>query len=324
MKILANDGMHDLGKQMLLDAGYELFINKIPQNALASEIRNYDVLIVRSATKVTKEIIDAGVNLKLIGRGGVGLDNIDVTYAEKKGVPVINTPESSSASVAELVFAHLFGMVRNLPESNRKMPNGGTNLFNDLKKKFSNGTELNGKTLGIIGFGRIGVAVAKIAIGIGMDIKVFDKYSHATEITIQFPKHIFNEVLKIPVKIISKEEVLKSSDFITIHTPFEEGNEAIIGKKEIDIMRKGAGIINCSRGGAVDEKALLEALNSGKVKYAGIDVYRNEPDPNIELLSHPNVSLTPHCGASTIECQERIGLELADKIISHFNNLKNK
>lgn len=324
MKILANDGINNIGKQLLLDKGFEVITQKVQQNLLASEIKNYDVLIVRSSTKVTKEIIDAGINLKLIARGGVGLDNIDIVHAQKKGIPVINTPGASSVSVAELVFAHLFGMVRNLPESNRKMPQGGGKLFNELKKKFSDSTELNGKTLGIIGFGRIGNAVAKIAIGIGMDILVYDKYPNNKEIVFQFPKNLTDAVLKIPVKVDSKEEVLRKSDFITIHTPFEEGDEPIIGKNEFSIMKKGGGIINCSRGGAVGEKALLDALNNGKVKYAGIDVYLNEPDPDIGILSHPNVSLTPHSGASTTECQKRIGIELAEKIVSHFNQLKNQ
>jgi len=321
MRILANDGIVDSAKQKLIDNGFDIVTDKVPQEELVDHIRQFDVLLVRSATIVTSDIIDSGTNLKIIGRAGVGVDNIEVDYAESKNIKVVNTPGASAVSVAELVMAHLLSASRFLNNSNRQMPENGNADFKELKKKYSKGVELKGKTLGVIGFGRIGQEVTKLAIGIGMDILAYNKYSYVAEIIFEFPNHITNAVLKIPVKGVSNEEVIKNSDFITIHTPFNKGEEPIISKKEIDMMKDGVGIINCARGGAVNEKDLLEALNSGKVAFAGLDVFEDEPTPNQELLAHPNVSISPHIGGSTIDCQERIGNELADKVIQYFNEL---
>ncbi|MBL4655325.1 MAG: D-2-hydroxyacid dehydrogenase [Bacteroidia bacterium] len=321
MRILANDGIVDSAKQKLIDNGFDVVTDKVPQEELVDHIGQFDVLLVRSATIVTSDIIDSGTNLKIIGRAGVGVDNIEVDYAESKNIKVVNTPGASAVSVAELVMAHLLSASRFLNNSNRQMPEKGNVDFKELKKKYSKGVELKGKTLGVIGFGRIGQEVTKLAIGIGMDILAYNKYSYVAEIIFEFPNHITNAVLKIPVKGVSNEEVIQNSDFITIHTPFNKGDEPIISKREIDMMKDGVGIINCARGGAVNEKDLLEALNSGKVAFAGLDVFENEPTPNNELLDHPNVSLSPHIGGSTVDCQERIGNELADKVIHYFKEL---
>lgn len=320
IKILANDGIDQLGKKKLTDAGFEIITEKITQDVLASKVNEFDALLVRSATKVNKGIIDAGTRLKLVGRGGVGLDNIDVTYAEKKGIKVVNTPEASSISVAELVFSHLFGIVRFIHQSNRAMPHQGQNRFNDLKKEYANGTELRGKTIGIIGLGRIGREVAKIALGIGMDVLAYDIYPCTAEIVLEFPQQLSVNPVKFKITTISKNDVLANSDFISLHIPLDKGNPPVISKKEFEIMKNGAGIVNCSRGGTINEQDLLEALNNGRVSYAGLDVFENEPSPIANLLNHPNVSLTPHIGASTVEAQQRIGIELADKVISFFKN----
>jgi D-3-phosphoglycerate dehydrogenase len=316
IKLLANDGIDPVGKQMLEEAGFVVDTNHIPQEELAEKLQNYDAITVRSATKVRKALIDACPNLKLIGRGGVGVDNIDVDYAVEKGLAVHNTPAASSASVAELVFGHLFTGVRFLADSNRKMPVDGATKFNDLKKAYAKGIELRGKTLGILGFGRIGREVAKIAYGVGMEVLAFDPYPAVNELELVLGGGV---TVKVPVKYVSKEELIAQSDFISIHTPFSD--KPIIGADEFAAMKKGAGLVNCSRGGTVDEDALLEALNSGKLSFAGLDVFDNEPTPRTDLLQHPKVSLTPHIGASTNEAQERIGVELATLIITHFKQL---
>jgi len=276
---------------------------------------NYQVLLVRSATTVRKDLIDACPKLKIIGRGGVGMDNIDVDYAREKGLKVINTPTASSASVAELVFAHLFGMVRFLYASNREMPMEGESDFKGLKKSYSKGRELAGKTLGIIGFGRIGQEVAKRAIGLGMKVIAHDKFIDKANITLEF----FNGDKKsFTIETESLKNVLTNADFVTLHIP-KDGDKAIIGAKEIGMMKTGAGIINASRGGVIDETALMFALDKEKLAYAGLDVFENEPTPAIHLLMHGAVSLTPHIGAATLEAQERIGTELAEQIATYFN-----
>ena len=313
MKILANDGINDKGKKALEDAGFEVVTEKVAQEDLTKELKNYDAVLVRSATKIRKDIIDACPNIKLIGRGGVGLDNIDVEYAKSKGIEVINTPAASSQSVAELVFAHLFTVLRFLHDSNRNMPLVGDKEFKDLKKKYSKGMELRGKTLGIIGFGRIGQATAKMAIGLGMKVMATDPYIPEATLELEF---FDSNSISIKIKTVSIEEVFNKSDFITLHVPGI--GKPLITKKEIELMKDGIIIINASRGGIIDETDLFEALNSGKVGYAGIDVFENEPTPGVKLLMHPNVSLSPHIGAATNEAQERIGLELAEKIIGFF------
>lgn len=313
-KILANDGIDPIGKKLLEDAGFTVDTQTIPQDQLATALLNYDVITVRSATKVRKELIDACPNIKVIGRGGVGMDNIDVEYAKSKGVAVVNTPAASSLSVAELVFAHLFTGVRFLQDSNRKMPVDGASKFNDLKKAYAKGIELRGKTIGIIGFGRIGRETATVALGLGMKVLAYDLYPFNGSITLNLQGDI---KVDIPLQSVSLAEVIAQSDFISLHTPFAD--RPILGKDEFAAMKTGVGIVNCSRGGTIDELALIEALDSGKVAFAGLDVFDNEPNPLQAILNHPKISLTPHIGASTNEAQERIGTELANLIIQHFN-----
>lgn len=316
MNILANDGISSSGKTLLESKGFSVNIVNVAQEQLINFIndKNIEVLLVRSATEVRKKLIDNCKNLKLIGRGGVGMDNIDVDYAKQKGLKVINTPAASSNSVAEIVFAHLFGSVRFLYDSNRNMPLDGDVNFKKLKKNYASGSELSGKTLGIIGFGRIGQATARIALGVGMKILVHDPNLNSTNLSLE----ILNKNLDFSIKIDSFEDVLKNSDFITLHTPSQ--NKPIIGKKEIEMMKKGAGIINASRGGVVDEDAIIVNLDKNHLSFAAFDTFINEPNPSIRLLMHPKISLTPHIGAATNEAQDRIGIELAEQIIELLNN----
>ncbi len=313
IKILANDGIDPIGKKLLEEAGFQVDTQTIPQEQLATALLNYDAITVRSATKVRAELIDACPNITLIGRGGVGMDNIDVEYARNKGVNVVNTPAASSLSVAELVFSHLFNGVRFLYDSNRKMPVEGATKFNDLKKAYAKGIELRGKTIGIIGFGRIGRETAAVALGLGMNVLAYDLFPFIGNITLNLQGGI---EVNIPVETVSLPEVIAQSDFISLHTPFAD--KPILGADEFAAMKNGVGIVNCSRGGTIDEQALIEALDSGKVAFAGLDVFDNEPTPLAALLTHPKISLTPHIGASTNEAQERIGAELANLIIDHF------
>ncbi|MES2838233.1 MAG: NAD(P)-dependent oxidoreductase [Bacteroidota bacterium] len=311
-RILANDGIDDQGKNLLEEAGFIVDTEKVPQDKLVEVInkKKYIAITVRSATKITKEIIDNCNGIKLIGRGGVGMDNIEVEYAKTKNIQVVNTPAASSHSVAELVFAHLFNSVRFLYDSNRKMPVVGTTEFDKLKKNFAKGTELSGKTIGIIGFGRIGQAVAKIAFGLGMKVIASDPF--IKEATIE----LLINGQKISVKLNTSpiEELIANSDFITLHVP----GGKVITAKEITNMKKGVILVNCARGGVIDENDLIEGLNSGQIAHAALDVFENEPTPNNALLTHPKISLTPHIGAATEEAQERIGIELAEKIIHFF------
>ncbi len=313
MKILANDGISQSGVDALEKAGFVVITTKVAQNQLENYINEHqiDAVLVRSATQVRQELIDACPSIKLIGRGGVGMDNIDVQYAKDQGLHVINTPAASSSSVAELVFAHLFGMVRFLHQANRDMPLEGDSRFKELKKSFGAGTELRGKTLGIIGFGRIGQEVAKIAAGIGMNIITTDAFIEEATITIPF---FDGQSVAISIETQSMDDVLKEADFITLHVPSQD--EYIISKKEFDKMKKGVGIVNAARGGVIDEVALVNAIEDKKVKYAGLDVFENEPSPEIQLLMNPEISLTPHIGGATTDAQDRIGTELASQIIS--------
>jgi len=317
-KILANDGIDKIGKELLEKAGFVVDTEKISQDKLIDVIneKEYSVLIVRSATQVRKDVIDACPNLKIIARGGVGMDNIDVEYAKQKGIVVINTPAASSHSVAELVFAHLLSLVRKVHLSNREMPLSGNKEFNILKKKYSDGIELKDKTIGIIGFGRIGQEVAKIAIGLQMNVLAYDPYVSSAELEILFPQ--VNKKLDVTITTTTLDDVLVNSDFITLHVP---GGD-IISKKEIEKMKQGVFIINASRGGVVNENDLLEALNTGKVAGAGLDVFMNEPTPDSKLLNHPKISVTPHIGASTKEAQQRIAVELSEKIIQAYSKLQ--
>jgi D-3-phosphoglycerate dehydrogenase len=316
INILANDGVHPDAITLLEEAGYKIDTEKVAQEDLANVLPKYDVIIVRSATKVRQSLIDVCPKLKLIVRGGVGLDNIDVEYARSKGITVMNTPAASSQSVAELVFAHLFSLARKLHLSHKEMPLKGQEEFKKLKKAYSNGVQLRNKTLGIIGFGRIGRAVGRIGLALGMKVMPVDVAMDEIDIGI----NVFNSdqvKLSVHLDMYEWEEVLKNSDFLTLHIPFS-GGKAVIGAEEIAMMKDGAVIVNTARGGAIDEEALLEALNSGKLGGAGLDVFENEPTPRKELLNHEKVSVSPHIGASTIEAQANIGLELADKILDFF------
>lgn len=312
MLVLANDGLAKSGVEALKKAGFEVNLTTVAQEQLADYINKnkVSVLLVRSATTVRKDLIDTCPSLKIIGRGGVGMDNIDVEYARSKGVKVINTPAASSHSVAELVFAHLFGMVRFLHDSNRIMPLEGESRFKDLKKAYAKGVELKGKTLGILGFGRIGQATAKIALGVGMKVVAFDPFIDTVQLELDFYD---GQKIQFTVKTILKDEVLKQADFLTLHVPAQD--DYVISTKEFNIMKDGAGIVNAARGGVIDEVALVAALESGKISNAALDVFEKEPAPEVQLLMNPNISLTPHIGAATSEAQERIGSELAVQII---------
>jgi D-3-phosphoglycerate dehydrogenase len=312
MKILANDGIAKSGVIALENAGFEVILTTVAQEQLIKYINDNKVvaLLVRSATKVRKDIIDACPSLKIIGRGGVGMDNIDVDYARKKGLKVINTPAASSHSVAELVFAHLFGMVRFLHDSNRNMPLEGDSKFKDLKKAYAKGVELKGKTLGVFGFGRIGQATAKVALGVGMKVVAFDPFIDKSTLELDFYD---GQTVSFEINTISKQEVLAQSDFLTLHVPAQD--KYVISDEEFDMMKNGACIVNAARGGVIDEVALVKALKSGKISKAALDVFENEPTPEVQLLMNPDISLTPHIGAATGEAQDRIGSELADQII---------
>lgn len=311
MKVLANDGISTSGVEALEAYGYEVLTTNVAQEQLVNFINNesVSVLLVRSATTVRKDLIDACPELKIIGRGGVGMDNIDVEYAREKGLSVINTPAASSASVAELVFAHLYGCVRFLHDSNRNMPLEGETKFKALKKNYAGGSELRGKTLGVIGFGRIGQETAKIGLGVGMNVLAYDKFIDKADVEVK----LFNgSSIEVPITISSMEEVLSQSDFISLHVPAQD--KPVIGKEELDMMKEGAGLVNAARGGVIDEVALVAALDSGKLSFAGLDTFENEPTPAMKLLMHSKISLTPHIGAATNEAQDRIGTELADQI----------
>ena len=311
MKILANDGISKSGIDSLTENGFEIITTNVAQEQLINYINENKIvgLLVRSATTARKDLIDSCPSLKLIGRGGVGMDNIDVEYAKSKGIHVINTPAASSASVAELVFAHLYGGVRFLFDSNRNMPLEGEANFKGLKKAYAKGIELRGKTLGIIGFGRIGQEVAKIALGIGMKVIATDKFLDKVTIEISIST---GQSIKAEIIIQPFEKLITNSDFISLHVPAQE--EYVIDSSVISKMKKGAGIINAARGGVIDEVALVKALDRGHLSFAGLDTFENEPKPEVKLLMHEKISLTPHIGAATLEAQNRIGEELATQI----------
>ena len=313
MKILANDGISKNGVEELEAAGFEVSTVTVAQEQLENYINNEGIvaLLVRSATTVRKDLIDACPSLKIIGRGGVGMDNIDVEYARGKGLHVINTPAASSESVAELVFAHLFSGVRYLYDANRNMPLDGDSKFKSLKKAYAKGTELRGKTLGVIGFGRVGQATAKIGLGLGMKVIAHDPFMDKASVTVPF---FDGQSLTFDIEIQTKEAVLKQADFLSLHVPAQK--DFVIGTAELELMKDGAGLVNAARGGVVDEVAMVEALKSGKLSFAGVDTFENEPTPAVQVLMTPNVSLTPHIGAATTQAQERIGSELAAQIIS--------
>jgi len=316
MKILANDGISDEGKKALESAGYTVITDKVNQEDLATKVNeeNYEIVLVRSATTVRKEVIDACPGLKLIGRGGVGMDNIDVAYAREKGRTVINTPASSSQSVAELVMGQLFSISRFLNDSYKNIETGD---FNTLKKNYAKGVELRGKTLGIIGFGRIGQSLASYALAVGMEVRALEIEQKEVEIELAEIKGYGKPKVKIHVEN-DWSTFLPACDYISIHVPKQANGEAVIGEAQFELMKKGVRIVNAARGGVIQEDALITALDSGKVAFAALDVFENEPIPNKALLSHSKIAATPHIGAATLEAQDRIGLELANLIIEQF------
>ncbi len=315
MKILANDGISSNGEALLTAAGFTVVTDKVAQENLAQTVneQGIEMILVRSATTVRKEVIDACPHLKLIGRGGVGMDNIDVAYAREKGITVINTPASSSQSVAELVMGQLFSLARFLNDSYKNMATGD---FSTLKKKYAKGMELRGKTIGIIGFGRIGQSLASYALGAGMKVIAVDTSSNS--VTISVPVGIDQKVEKIIIPVTDLNEVLNELDFISIHVPKQANGSAVLRAEEFSKMKKGVLIVNASRGGVIDENDLLVALDEGKIGGIALDVYENEPNPRKDLLNHPKIACTPHIGAATLEAQDRIGEELAQLIIGQF------
>ncbi len=301
MKVLVSDGIHPKGAEMLRNAGHEVIEEKYSPDELLEKISGFDAIIVRSATKVPKEVIDAG-KLKCIARGGVGLDNIDTAYAKEKGIPVLNTPGASSISVAELAIAHMMGIGRFLHRSKMEMMDGKW-----PKKDYKAGREVTGKTLGLIGIGNIGKETAKRALGLQMKVIAHDP---------------FVKEIDMDIRLVDKDELLAKADYISLHIPFIKEQGPVLAEAEFAKMKDGVVIINCSRGGVVKETALLDALNSGKVDYAAMDVYETEPptEAQQELIKHPNTAVTPHIGASTNEAQERVGTEIAQKVIDALAN----
>lgn len=315
MRILANDGISNDGKLLLEQAGYEVITNTVPQGELINYINteNIEVLIVRSATKVRKDVFDACANLKMVARGGVGMDNIDVEYGLSKGVKVVNTPASSSQSVAELVMGHLFATARFLNDSYQNMKSGD---FSVLKKKYGKGIELRGKTLCIVGFGRIGQSLASYALGIGMDVVAVDFSVYTVEVPVQIGT---TQTVKVPITTVTDlQAVLPDVDFVSMHIPKQEDGSAVITQKELAIMKPTAIVVNAARGGVIDENDLICALNESLIGGACLDVFENEPTPNKELLNHFKIATSPHIGAATSEAQARIGVELATIIIDAF------
>lgn len=314
VKVLVNDGIHPAGKEKLEAHGFQLEMNRVEQGDLIHQLPEYDAILVRSATKVRQDLIDACSGLKLIGRGGVGLDNIDVSYAEGKGIKVINTPAASSRSVAELVIAHILSLTRFLHRSHIDMPEHGHEAFKKLKKQYSKGMELQGKKLGILGFGRIGKALGGLALGMGMEILPVEKEIHNHELCLNIHG---GQDFKLNIQTVELSNMLQQADIVSLHLPSQ--GKPIIGREELKMMKPGAILINASRGGLVDEEALLEALGSDQLLGAGLDVFDNEPQPDQRLLSHPRISTSPHIGGSTEAAQRNIGLELADQMIEYFS-----
>ena len=313
MKILANDGLAASGIDALTTAGFTVITDNVPQEKLIDYINkeNITVLLVRSATQVPKALIDACAGLKIIGRGGVGMDNIAVDDARLKGIKVINTPAASSHSVAELVFAHFSGLARFLQDANRNMPLEGETNFKKLKKNYGKGIELKGKTLGVIGFGRIGRATAAIGLRLGMKVIAFDPFLEKATIDVDF---FDGQKIAFDIATTDKKTVVENADFLSLHVPAQK--EYVIGATELKQMKNGAFLANASRGGVVDEVALLTALENGKIAGAALDVFENEPKPALKVLMNDRISLSPHIGAATGEAQDRIGEELASQIIS--------
>ncbi|MCG8184052.1 NAD(P)-dependent oxidoreductase [Tenacibaculum piscium] len=317
MKILANDGISKSGKNTLENAGFEVITTKVAQEQLQNFINDeaINAIIIKNNIQIHSELIDNCPSLKLIANASTNNDNIDVIYAQECGVEVVNINDASANAIAELVFAHLLGMVRFLHQANREMPLEGDMNFNSLKKHFSEGTELRGKTLGIIGMNIDGQQVAKIALGLGMKVIGFDVEFNDT---ITIPVEFYNgQMIDIEIEMTNSDELLKDADFITLHLSSEENH--VIGAKEFEKMKNGVGFINVAQSGLVDEIALVNAIESRKVKYAGLDTFENQPTPEIQLLMNPELSLSPNIAALTQESQHKISTELADKIINSLH-----
>lgn len=312
MKILINDGFSASGIQALEKAGFEILNTKVAQVQLENYINEHavDAIVVKENTQVQQELIEACPSIKLIASTSNSMDNIDVNFAIDNGVQVINTKNASAPAIAEMVFAHLLGMVRFLHQSNREMPLEGDMSFNTLKKQFSQGVELRGKTLGIIGFNALGQEVAKTALGLGMKVIATD--TEIEEATITIP---FYDGQSVNFQIITEpfNEVIKTADFVTLHLP--EQDDYVLTATEFEQMKNGVGIVNTSSGKVLNEVDLVNAIEGGKVKYAGLDVFENQPRPEIQLLMNPEISLSPNIAALTIDSEERKGVELANKII---------
>ena len=310
MKILANDGISASGVNALEAAGFEVILDKVEQDNLIDFINEEKIVgvLVRSATTVRKNVVDACPSLKLIGRGGVGMDNIDVSYAREKGLKVINIPGASSQSVAELVMGHLFAVSRFLNASYKNMETGA---FAKLKKSYAKGVELRGKTIGIIGFGRIGQSLASYALGAGMKVIAIDQYTETATISLNIGDKAV-DVQITPTNDLAS--VIGDLDYISLHVPKQADGSAVIQMTEFEMMKKGVRIVNAARGGVINEADLKEAISKGIVAAAALDVFENEPNPDTTLTSHENIGCTPHIGAATVEAQDRIGTELADQI----------
>ncbi len=278
-----------------LDVAYK---NKLTPEELLKEIPGYHAIVVRSATKVTRPVIEAGKDLRLIARAGVGLDNVDQVAAKEHNIKVVNTPACTTISVAELAFGLMLALARNVGRANLSMKNG------EWDKKSFQGCELYEKTLGLIGIGRIGQAVATRAQAFGMKVVAYDAVIKQSPLPF--------------VQMVRLDDLLGQSDFVSLHIPFDKSAGATLKEEQFKKMKKGVFLVNCARGGTVDEKALLAALNDGTVAAAGIDVWEQEPTQNRDLVNHPNVIALPHLGASTDEGQARAGKEVAELVIAQF------
>lgn len=317
MHILINDGLSATAISQLEANSHQVKNLHVAASQLANYItkNQIEVLVVRSATQVTRAVLEACPSLKLVIRAGIGMDNIDLQAAMELGISVKNTPGASARSVAELVMAHIYTGYRHLHDANRNMPLEGDTRFNGLKKSYVNAYEVKGKTLGILGFGTIGKELAKLAYANGMQPITVNRKKKDNKLSLQFAD---KQQVEIEVPMLTFEEVLKQSDIISIHTPAL--GKYLIGAEEIKKMKPGAAIINTARGGLLDEKVTLEALENASLNFVALDTFENEPKPQIQTLMHPNISLSPHIGGATIEAQERIG----NKVVKIINELSKK
>mgnify|MGYP001081143400 CR=1 FL=1 len=296
MRVLVANPISDEGVKMMRDAGHEVDVKtELTPEELVKAVRGYEAIVVRSATKVTDKVIEAGKDFKLIVRGGVGVDNIDMKAAKKAGIPVVNTPEANSVSVAELAIGHMLALSRHIPVGTATLRAG------KWEKKALRGVEVWKKTLGLIGFGRIGREVAKRALGLEMTVIAYDPY--------------VKKIAGLKVELVPLDELLLRSDFISLHLPLSDETKHMLGKRQFAMMKDGVSIVNCARGGIVDEQALYDALKSGKVRGAALDVFEVEPPTGNKLLELQNVIGTPHIGAATVEAQGRVGVAVAEKLI---------